>query len=349
MECRVCKEKIKGAKLPSFNKYLEPFFSYSFRKNNSQGYHCKNCGSISFFQNDLVSYKDGSYRKRSKIKTPPIDLPWSTITYRRHEHIAKLIKCYKKSFNKNDSFIDFGGYNGLCAHGICQEFGIKFENSYIADMDPYGLAMATSMGFSAIDLSRNSLINYFHTKKRKFALITAIHVLEHLENPESFFQQIRNLVNLKTLIYIEVPSKYYFPLSDSAHLVTFSEIGMLKIAERNGFKLIDSKNVSTPREAINYGYTLSSKRESKAYIFKLNKKVIQTRKTKKTEKVNFYSVSFVLRASFSNVFLRLIILCNYLDLFFKLGLKIFKSLILTVLSFFVFPLYIIKFFTERMK
>ena len=95
MECRVCKEKIKGAKLPSFNKYLEPFFSYSFRKSNSQGYHCKNCGSISFFQNDLVSYKDGSYRKRSKIKTPPIDLPWSTITYRRHEHIAKLIKCYK--------------------------------------------------------------------------------------------------------------------------------------------------------------------------------------------------------------------------------------------------------------
>ena len=32
-------------------------------------------------------------------------------------------------------------------------------------MDPYGLAMATSMGFSAIDLSRNSLINYFHTRR----------------------------------------------------------------------------------------------------------------------------------------------------------------------------------------
>ena len=126
--------------------------------------------------------------------------------------------------------------------------------------------------------------------------------MEHLENPESFFQQIRNLVNLKTLIYIEVPSKYYFPLSDSAHLVTFSEIGMLKLAERNGFKLIDSKNVSTPREAINYGYTLSSKRESKAYIFKLNKKIIQTRKTNKIEKINFYSISFILRASFSNVF-----------------------------------------------
>ena len=55
-------------------------------------------------------------------------------------------------------------------------------------------------------------------------------------------------------------------LSDSAHLVTFSEIGMLKLAERNGFKLIDSKNVSTPREAINYGYTLSS-RESLRHIF----------------------------------------------------------------------------------
>jgi len=346
MECRVCKEKIKGTKLPSFTKYFEPFFSYSFRKNNSKGYFCSSCGSISFFQNDLISYNDGKYRKRKSKKNPPLDLPWSTITYRRHEHVAKLIRSHKKSFNNNDCLIDFGGYNGLCAHGICQDFGIIFENSYIADMDPYGLKIASSLGFSTIDLSKDSLQSFFDLKKKNITLITAIHVLEHLENPETFFCQIKNLVNPNTLIYIEVPSKFYFPLSDLAHLITFSEFGMLKLAESNGFKLIESKNVFTPKESINYGYSLSSSRESKAYIFKIDSKLL---KTKNSKKIRFYFISFIFRASLSNILIRLIMLRNYLNLFAKLVFRIFKSLILIVLSFLFLPIYFFKFIVESLK
>ena len=156
-------------------------------KNDWGNYYCKQCHCVSHFnfKNSKTIYSDGSYRERNvgfhenlneKEISPPIDLPWSTITFLRWEQAASKLKKYLNIQNKNKiNFLDFGGYNGLTAYGIKNYFNIK--NVTIADLDLKGLKTAQSYGFSILDLSNSNL------PKNKYDLITSIQVLEHLERP----------------------------------------------------------------------------------------------------------------------------------------------------------------------
>mgnify|MGYP001357797175 CR=1 FL=1 len=80
--------------------------------------------------------KKGANKSNQKL---PIDLPWSTITYKRHEEILRFIYSAIPKKKKSDyEILDYGGYNGFCSYGICAKLGIPFSNAYIADLDPNG-------------------------------------------------------------------------------------------------------------------------------------------------------------------------------------------------------------------
>ena len=339
--CRVCNSDKNVINLINFlPKKFSKFFLFSYRDVDTSSLFCKECGSLSFYNKREINYKSGEYRNKNNQKLP-IDLPWSTITYKRHEGILRFINSAIPKKKKSDyEILDYGGYNGFCSYGICAKLGIPFSNAYIADLDPNGLSIASSLGLSIYDLGIKSLKEHLRNSERLFDLIIAVQVLEHLQNPSNFFSEIKNNINSNGIIYIEVPSRFFFPLSDKSHLTTFSKEGMINLAEKNGFKLIKNKTSSTPKESILYGYPLSSEYENQVFIFKLsgknkNKSQVNILKTKNSLK------KFIFLAFISDIFLRLIITSNYLVLLNKNIKSFLKSIFLLFLApiFIVFKIF----------
>ena len=154
MYCRICNDKDVEA------FYFDtPIFPLR-NKNEWNNYYCKFCHCVSHFnsKNKKTRYSDSTYRKRDigfqrhfkkKNISPPIDLPWSTVTFLRWENIASLIEDHIDKVNiKNSNYLDFGGYNGLTAFGLREFFNLK--NVTIADLDLKGLNFAKNLGFSTI-------------------------------------------------------------------------------------------------------------------------------------------------------------------------------------------------------
>ena len=330
--CRVCESNSKTIELKNnFPKKLNSVFAYSYRNSESKSFFCKECGSLSFYNKKNINYGSGEYRKLGKEKSLPIDLPWSTVTYKRHIGIYNLIKNYlPKKISPKFKLLDIGGYNGFFAYGICQNLGIKFKNGFIADLDPNGLSVAAALGLSIMNLGDKDLGEYLKKNNNNFSLITAIHVLEHLEKPCNFFKDITKYISKEGIIYVEVPAKFFFPLSDPAHLTTFSKDGLIKLAEKNGFELIMNCFNNTPEESTLYGYPFSSRRESRGYIFRYKKKISSKRKSRRN---NIFSIkNYIFLSLLSDLFLRLIMIKNYVKIsliFIKLLLKSILALILS--------------------
>ena len=90
--CRVCNSDKNLFDLTDFlPKRFKQFFLFSYRGLNSSSIFCKECGSISFYNTKDTNYKSGEYRNKNNQQLP-IDLPWATITYKRHEAILGFIK-----------------------------------------------------------------------------------------------------------------------------------------------------------------------------------------------------------------------------------------------------------------
>ena len=293
--CRVCESNTATIELKNnFPKNLNSVFWYSYRNNESKSFFGKEYGSLSFYNKKNINYGSGEYRKLGKEKSLPIDLPWSTVTYKRHIGIYNLIKNYlPQKINSNFKLLDIGGYNGFFDYGICQNLGIKFKNGFIADLDPNGLSVASALGLSTMNLGNKELGEYLKKKNNKFSLITAIHVLEHLVKPSNFFKDISKYISKEGIIYVEVPAKFFFPLSDPAHLTTFSKEGLIKLAEKNGFELIMQCFNKTPEESTLYWYPFSSRKESRGYIFKYKKRISSNRNSRRVNIFSFNNYIFL--------------------------------------------------------
>ena len=345
IKCRVCnstKKDLKQIYIIS-NKKFKSLFAFSYRDKNSKGYFCKNCGSISFYVGNKVGYGDGNYRRKGSVKTPPVDLPWSTITYKRHIHISRFIRKLNNQGSKHkfNRLLDFGGYNGFTAYGICQEFGINFEKAFIADLDPNGLSIAQSLGFSTYDLRKKSLSEHLLNENKDLSLITAVHVLEHLDDPSEFFSSIKEVSCSNTILYVEIPSRYFSPLGDPAHLITFSRESMIGLALRFGFKLIYSDSIKTPSESVKYNYPFSSNYEAQAFVFKYNSQ-IESQKEYIPSNRPYSFVRFCMLSAISNVSLRLIVVINYSIIIYSFIIKLIKSIVMLILSPFFALIYAVK-------
>lgn len=218
---------------------------------------CHDCGLVSHYKNDgeLITYSDQAYRKKGVDKVyPPISLPWSTVSFKRWKHIAKVVESsFDKDHLSSYSILDYGGYNGLLARALRQHWG---SDCTIADLDQEGLDFSAAMGFKTINLSKQPEL------KEKYNLITMVHVLEHVEDPRASLLSLTNaLVDLGS-IYIEVPNLFGFPLIDDAHLSTFTLDSLSHLCEAADLEILTSGYCQTPPEAINFDYPFSTKKEN---------------------------------------------------------------------------------------
>tara|TARA_A100001011_G_C14219063_1_gene803439 strand:- start:20 stop:1078 length:1059 start_codon:yes stop_codon:yes gene_type:complete len=246
--CRACSsEKIKEFKINHFG--------FPGKNKNWKCFFCFDCGSVSDFKirKKEISYADGSFRNidHFNIKSddekvlPPID-PWSAISFKRWSHIWKNLEKSSNIFsNKEIKMLDYGGYQGFLPYAFKQKHKI---NSYVADLDPQGLAMAEFLGSKTINLAKNEI------EENNFDLITIVHVLEHLDKPADNLLKLKNILSEDGIIYAEVPNLYGLPMVNEAHKISFSEYSLVKMFKTSGFEILNFGFTKSPKESIRFDY-----------------------------------------------------------------------------------------------
>ena len=84
---------------------------------------------------------------------------------------------------------------------------------------------------------------------KDFDLITANHVVEHVDNPIEFLKLLKKFINKKGIIYIEMPSSLDIGFLDkshdrfmSQHEVIYNKKSTEQIAHRAGLKILYNDN-----------------------------------------------------------------------------------------------------------
>ena len=221
---------------------------------------CSICGTISHFpkpSTSVITYHDSAYRERGYVLAPPISLPWSTVTFERYLHVNDYLSTYIEQLpNMPDQAVrhlDFGGYNGFMSYGLRQ---LHDFHSTIADLDPRGLAIAAALGMSTIDLARSEL------PTGAFDIITAIQVVEHLEDPFDALNSLsESMTSTGAILYCEVPNILSFPTREPSHFTTFSPRGLNELFVRSGFQVLEMGYCTTPSVAVAFTWPYFSPTE----------------------------------------------------------------------------------------
>ena len=263
----------------NFNNLYFPTKNYKKWKN----VYCKSCGSVSHYINKgkIISYADGSYRNRNVKPTkidnkffnvfPPID-PWSTHTYYRWIEIYSNLIKFTNVLNKNVALnhLDYGGYNGFLPHALAQILKI---NSTVADLDKRGLNIASSLGFETIDLSIKNI-----PSDKKYDLITMIHVLEHIDEPKKLLLSLKNSLESKGILYIEVPNLFGIPMQRESHISSFTLESFIRNMPIFGFTILKSGFSQSTYNTFDFGFNYISKKENIYVICTLNNKEVIDKK-----------------------------------------------------------------------
>mgnify|MGYP006102495729 FL=1 len=222
---------------------------------------CSVCGTISHFSRpstSVIKYHDSAYRERGYELAPPISLPWSTVTFERYRHINNYLSTYIEQLPQTSDqavkHLDFGGYNGFMSYGLRQ---LHNFHSTIADLDPRGLAIAEALGMSTINLARSEL------PTGAFDIITAIQVVEHLEDPFDTLNLLSGAgISTGAILYCEVPNIMSFPTREPSHFTTFSPRGLKELFARSGFQVLEMGYCTTPSVAVAFTWPYFSPTES---------------------------------------------------------------------------------------
>lgn len=220
---------------------------------------CGVCGTVSHHPvsgDVLFDYANSDFRQHGHEVHPPVTLPWATVTFRRHEHITKLVAPHlpEREGDRPLRHLDFGGYNGFTAYGLRQTMGLR---STIADLDPTGLRIAKALEMEVISLAEDEL------PEDAYDLVTSVHVVEHIDNPLPAIQQIhRSLTPSSGIFYCEVPNVLGYPMVNVSHLTAFSVEGILRLLEEAGFIALAAGFCSTPSVARDFHYRHVSPREA---------------------------------------------------------------------------------------
>ena len=334
LDCRVCGNK-KTLKINLFKGLqIRRFSNYLARDNEWINIYCKSCNSFSHYPKSksvLVKYADSSYRSDKKETKNPISLPWSTITSLRSKHIFNLLsKTNLEGYSlsrRSLIHLDYGGYNGFTAYALKSLLNIK--SSIIADLDPNGLKIAKALGMKAFDLSKNSLLEL---ENESIDFSTAVHVLEHLENPRKELLIIRKLLKNNGIIYVEVPNAFGTSLYDPAHLINFSINSINKLLIETGFRPIKYGYVSTPKDAIKFGHPFANPRENifcialkEEIMVKSNKSKLIVKQQNKENELSNSKIYIILKLLFSLVLYQVNTLFNYMSYLTSIFIEFLKA------------------------
>ena len=197
-------------------------FKNLFKKNNFDFIKCKNCGLVTI--SPLPTEKELEDYYKSKTLGGNYDLK---ISIERDRSLKKILNLILKEKN-NGNFLDIG-----CFDGRLLEFAE--ESGFIS----YGLELQEEAAKKASEKFENRVIcgviensqNIFPNKK--FSVIVASGVIEHLRSPDSLIKFVQNRLEKNGLFLIQTPNEgsflrklmasYWFGWTAPEHTFYFSE------------------------------------------------------------------------------------------------------------------------------
>ena len=142
----------------------------------------------------------------------------------------------------HDLVIDYGAYQGLFLHGVHQLWGCR---CLAYDHNATGIEFARRiLGFAESRVATNILTDTFGERAK---YVTALHTLEHLNDPVAFLEHVRtNVLATEGFLYVEVPNLYGFPLNDPLHLYSYSPDSLSRLFARAGFETVETATSGFP-------------------------------------------------------------------------------------------------------
>ena len=157
--------------------------------------------------------------------------------------IFRFMRAYKiYSLNtKAKSILDIGSGRG---------FILYFLKKYFK----YDRAVGTQIAINAFKFSTEKLKLEIYNKDllelsfdKKFDVVSILHVLEHVENPELYIEKIYNLLESKGILFIEVPNynawarklteRHWLALDLKHHLFFFTPKSLIDLLHKYNFKI----------------------------------------------------------------------------------------------------------------
>ncbi len=195
---------------------------------------CHICGMIYVSEylkdNDLSNY----YSKMSAYEFTEYDYEFPEDHKKRSNEQFEYLSKYN---NKFQSVIDIG-----CSLGYTLSL-FKNTGSNVLGIEPSHILKRIAKEKYGVEVYTDFITEDFNIN-RKFELVILSHILEHLKKPNCIISNLKNIINSKSLVYIEVPSIEYFDERDLfqfsfEHINYFSFGSLSNFMYQNGFVLVD--------------------------------------------------------------------------------------------------------------
>jgi 2-polyprenyl-3-methyl-5-hydroxy-6-metoxy-1,4-benzoquinol methylase len=151
---------------------------------------------------------------------------------------------------ESNTFADFGCAEGQLLELLHEEFGKSKENLYGFDFSEDFIAEAKKSfpNIYRIDFATGK------PPEQKFDLVFALDVIEHLENPVKFLEDIAAAMKKNSLFILSTPNIYslsrfiqgarWFGFKDKTHRVFYGRASLSRLVEKSGLKIIKFKTIS---------------------------------------------------------------------------------------------------------
>ncbi len=238
MNCPICKSKQKKKKLVLFQETdKETRKKYSL-------FRCKNCGLIR--PNPLPYTEETKNNVYNKSKQKGIRINFESQESKHYlKNFVPYIKFIKK-YNINGLHLDIGCGGGSLLY-LSRKIGLNPEG---VELNRKLVVALRKKNYIIYD---NALGNRLYNSK-KYNLITANHVLEHIEDLHSFIKNVYQLLNDKGYFIIASPYIYgliprvlrtkWYGQGYGQHLNFFSIKSVKKLLASHGFKIVETKITS---------------------------------------------------------------------------------------------------------
>lgn len=236
MNCRSCSGKLNVPLNPSLNKIEAHDVAISrSSKKNVQFVQCPNCNLVQLSARETHEEITNLYRQLA-------DNEYDTQRkWRKRSFVYDLQRLSKSLQNHPRKFLEVGSFTGIGAEAILQ----VFPSAEYIGIEPSNWAaqLARNKGFQVISQAIEEEL-----PEKNFEIVASWAVIEHLENPNVFFEQINKVTVNNAFLFLNFPDwdspwrkllgrRWWF--IEPKHRTYFNQNTLCHLAARHGWALVE--------------------------------------------------------------------------------------------------------------
>lgn len=233
MICPICESK----------KKRKIFFFQETDLDNKKKYNLFRCKSCGLIRPSPLPYNEVSKKSVYNKPKEKIEIDYESL---ESKHYLKNFKPYADYIQKNKikgSHLDIGCGGGFLLY-LTKKNGLKSEG---IELNANAVKTLTEKGF----IVHEKELGHKVYKGKKYNLITANHVLEHIEDLHSFLQEVNKLLDKEGYFIVAFPFIHglipqilrtrWYGQGYGTHLNFFSIKNIKQLLKQNEFKVVEIK------------------------------------------------------------------------------------------------------------